>query len=220
MERGRKLAAQSGVDIMRSVSQLLNPITERYWEWRLDIQTQGNPTRGQPGLRDDAIPYCPVPFRAFFRAMKHVPRDLISGTFVDYGAGEGRALVLAARFYRFQRVVGVELSPELCEKARRNLDRATALRGEVICCDAASYQPPEDTTVFFLYNPFFGETMDAVVRNLHASLRKNPRRAAIVVCRARNFLAATAGQDWLVERAAGEMLGSFNWRVFMTRDGC
>jgi hypothetical protein len=67
-----------------------------------------------------------------------------------------------------------------------------------------------------MYNPFFGETMRKVLHNLRKSLQENPRVTAIVVCRARNFLAATLGQNWLEELACGTMLSEFNWHVFLT----
>jgi len=149
--------------------------------------------------------------------MEPVPKDLLQGTFVDYGAGKGRALVLAARYYSFRQVLGIEISSELCRQATGNLQRVAAKNATVICCDAANYVPPTDTTLFFMYNPFFGETMMMVLRNIRKSLHENPRVAAIVVCRARNFLAATLGQKWLEELASGTMLVDFNWYVFLTR---
>src|ERR1700733_2114744 len=148
---------------------LLNRILERCWEWRLGINTRGYTTRDQLGLREDAVDYSPVPFRAFFRAMKHVPPELLTGTFLDYGAGRGRVLALAARYYQFRRVVGVEMSVQLFQEAAHNLKHVAAGRAEIICTDAATYQPPGDTTVFFLFNPFLGETMKMVVNNLRKS---------------------------------------------------
>jgi predicted RNA methylase len=195
---------------------LFNRVAERWWEWRLGIHSTGDYTSNQLKLRNDGIPYDPIPFRAFFRAMEHVPKELLHGSFVDYGAGKGRALVLAARYYPFRQVLGVEMSSELCSHAEGNLRRAGAKNATVVCCDAANYVPPSDTTVFFMYNPFFGETMRKVLDNLRKSLQENPRVTAIVVCRARNFLAATLGQNWLEELACGTMLLEFNWHVFLT----
>lgn len=199
--------------LRREIPTFMNRMAERYWESRLGIQTR---VPDQLGACKDGIPYSPVPFCAFFRAMNQVPKDLLSGTFLDYGAGKGRALVLARRFYNFQQVVGIEISGELCRQAEFNLKHATEGRAEIICCDAATYQPPLDTTVFFFYNPFFGETMKMVLRNLRNSLLENPRRAAIVVCRPCNFIAAADNEDWFVERVSGRV-SSLNWSVFVTR---
>ena len=203
---------------MKKMAYLANRIVERCWEFRLGINTFEKTAFDQRGLRSDAIEYSPVPFRAFFQSMKHVPNDMLTGTFLDYGAGTGRAVVLAARYYDFRRVVGVEMSAELCRRAVRNVQYAHAGQAEIVCEDAATYQPPSDTTVFFLFNPFFGETMKTVVSNLRRSLLDNPRGAAIVVCNARNFTAATAGHDWFTEEAAGKVPPSLNWHVFVTRN--
>ena len=48
-----------------------------------------------------------------FRAMEHVPKELFQGSFVDYGAGKGRAFGTRARYYPFRQVLGVEMSSEL-----------------------------------------------------------------------------------------------------------
>jgi SAM-dependent methyltransferase len=210
-------SGETGVSV-RTVSQLLNGMWERCWELRLGINTRGSISHDRLALPSDGIDYTPAPYLAFFGAMKCVPNDLLAGTFLDYGAGKGRILVLAARYYNFRRVVGVEISQHLCNLAVRNLERAAAEKAQIICCDAATYQPPFDTTVFFFFNPFLGETMKVVVQNIRRSLMDNPRRIALVVCGARNFRAATAGQDWLAERSAGKiMFSSQTWHVFLTR---
>lgn len=202
---------------MRTLSQLLNGILERCWELRLGINTRGSISHDQLALPSDGIDYTPAPYLAFFSGMKCVPKDLLTGTFLDYGAGKGRILVLAARYYNFRRVEGVEISRQLCSLAKHNLNRSVAEKAEIICCDAATYQPPLDTTVFFLSNPFLGETMRKVVQNIQSSLVENPRPVALVVYGARNFKAATAGQFWFAERSAGKTLFSRQtWHVFLT----
>jgi predicted RNA methylase len=201
------------------IENFLNRISERWWEHRLGINTRGMiPDEKLKGPRNDGVGYAPVPFRAFFRAMEHVPHELLTGTFLDYGAGKGRALVLAARGYRFHRVVGVEINPDLCRQAEHNLEQLAVPQAEIICCDAAIYEPPSDTRVFFFFNPFFGEAMKMVVQKIHYSLLENPRRAAIVIYRPSNFMAATAGEDWFVEHASGKIMSAY-WRVFVTRVG-
>ena len=200
---------------MTTIGRLLNRIAEHYWELRLGIYTHGS-AAAEYDRNKDAVLYSPIPFRAFFKTMKHVPHDVLGGTFLDYGACKGRALILAARYYNFQSIVGVEISPQLCRIASDNIERARAKNASIICGDAATYVPPPNTTVFFFFNPFVGETMKAVIENMRKSLVDNPRRAAVVVCRPKSFLPAIAGQNWLLELAAGEML-SFKWRVFLTR---
>ncbi len=101
-------------------------------------------------------------------------------TFIDVGAGMGRAMLLAAG-YPFSAVVGVELHPTLVRIARRNLaiwraqGRAlTAMR--VYCRDAITFKLPPGPCVAFLFNPFAGPVMRAVLRAWSSQLGKKPRR--------------------------------------------
>ncbi len=65
-------------------------------------------------------------------------------TFVDIGAGKGRALLVAAES-PFREVVGVELNPELAAVAERNIARVRALVGADRGASGAEVsRPPED----------------------------------------------------------------------------
>ena len=79
-------------------------------------------------------------------------------TFVDIGAGMGRAVLLAAEL-PFRKVVGVEFHPALVRAARRNLAawRATGrIRSDarIEARDAVDYVFPPGPCVAFLFNPF------------------------------------------------------------------
>ena len=84
-------------------------------------------------------------------------------TFIDFGAGMGRAVMLAAEL-PFRKVVGVELNPTLARIARRNLaiwrasGRALASM-RIQCRDAAEFHYPEGHCVAFLFNPFGAPVM-------------------------------------------------------------
>jgi hypothetical protein len=79
-------------------------------------------------------------------------------TFVDLGAGMGRAMLLAAEF-PFRAVVGVELHPALARIARRNMalwraaGRARAPM-RMLCRDVADFALPTGPCVAFMFNPF------------------------------------------------------------------
>jgi len=79
-------------------------------------------------------------------------------TFVDLGAGMGRAMLLASE-YPFRAVVGVELHPTLARIARRNMARWRASGRarapmRLVCSDATAFDPPAGPCVAFLFNPF------------------------------------------------------------------
>ena len=90
------------------------------------------------------------------RCMPAAPIDAY--TFVDLGAGMGRALLLATA-YPFRAVLGVELHPTLARIGRRNLalwraaGRAVAPM-RMYCRDAADFPLPPGPCVAFLFNPF------------------------------------------------------------------
>lgn len=90
--------------------------------------------------------------------------------FIDYGSGMGRIVYEAAARYPFKRVIGLELSEELSEIARSNLDRnRSRLRCsnvEIVTGDALDYEPPSDVTVAWFYNPFTGVTFETAVHKL------------------------------------------------------
>ena len=101
-------------------------------------------------------------------------------TFVDIGAGKGRALLLAAT-YGFKRIIGVEFARELVEVAQRNIQAARiATPISILHQDATRFELPDGPIVQFMYNPFGGKTMAAVARRTRASFDRNPRPLHVV----------------------------------------
>jgi predicted RNA methylase len=100
-------------------------------------------------------------------------------TFVDLGAGMGRAVLLASEL-GFKAVVGVELHPTLTAIARKNvrLRRAAGLeRGpmRIVEQDAVDFALPEGPVLAFLFNPFGAPVMR---RLLKAWKKASARREA------------------------------------------
>ena len=94
-------------------------------------------------------------------------------TFVDLGAGMGRVVMLAAR-RAFRAVIGVEISPALVEIARENLaslrdPKRVARDVKIVRADAAEYVFPRGNLVIFMYNPFRGPVMEAVLEHLRTA---------------------------------------------------
>ena len=101
------------------------------------------------------------------RCRPQAPLDAF--TFVDLGAGMGRAMLLAAE-YPFRAVVGVEFHPLLARICRRNLalwraaERARAPM-RLVCADAAEFDLPAGPCVVFLFNPFGAPVLRRLLRN-------------------------------------------------------
>jgi predicted RNA methylase len=91
-------------------------------------------------------------------------------TFIDVGAGMGRAVLLAAEM-PFQRVMGIELHPALVRAARRNLTvwrkagRVKAM-ARMVQADAVEFVYPAAPTVLFLFNPFGAVVMRRLLKTL------------------------------------------------------
>ncbi|RAI38613.1 hypothetical protein [Rhodoplanes roseus] len=105
-------------------------------------------------------------------------------TFVDYGAGRGRALLTAARL-PFRRCIGVEFSDSLHAEACENIalypKELLACRDlEVRHLNAAHFVLPPGDLVLFFYNPFTAEVLDEVADQIEAAARTDRRAIRIV----------------------------------------
>ncbi len=103
-------------------------------------------------------------------------------TFVDFGSGKGRTLLLAAEL-PFQRVIGVEFSRELHACALSNIAvfaHKKAKLVESVYCDATLFEIPLDNLVLYFFNPFDEEVLSQVLANVNISLEKHPRRVFAV----------------------------------------
>ncbi len=115
-----------------------------------------------------ATHYEPVPVGDFRSLISLVPKDVIAhSTFVDVGAGMGRAVLLACE-YSFARVTGIEVSPGLFEVARENIARASRRRRRcndlrIVRADGRIWNYPPGDLVVFMYNPFDSEAMRATL---------------------------------------------------------
>ena len=128
-------------------------------------------------------PFAPTPWRLLPHLLP--PSEVSSDdVFVDLGCGDGRVLLEAAHLYGFRRVVGIEMVPALADAARSRLASNRHLlrtaRWEVVCGDVVDYEPPDDLTVAYLFDPFTGPIFDAVMSRLEALVERVGRRVRIV----------------------------------------
>jgi SAM-dependent methyltransferase len=122
------------------------------------------------------------------RALAEVPVRA-DDVFVDLGCGLGKVVMLAA-LVTGAKARGIEVQPALVERARAAAARL-GIDARFDCADARDADL-DDGTVFYLYTPFTGPVLAAVLDRL----RGVAERRAIVVCALGHDLAAT----WLVRR--------------------
>lgn len=125
-------------------------------------------------------------------------------SFIDLGAGMGRAVLLAAQS-PFRQVVGVELNPILVRIAKKNLTvwRSTGRAQttmKMICEDAVEFPLPAGPCLAFLFNPF-GAT---VMRRLLKAWGKGSQEHARLL----DLVYVNNEQEHVLERELGRRPGS------------
>lgn len=103
-------------------------------------------------------------------------------TFVDFGSGKGRILLLASEL-PFKHVIGVEFGSELHACAQRNISvyrNSIAKKVESMLCDATQFNIPPGNVVLYFFNPFNEIVLAKVLDNILSSLKEQPRRALVI----------------------------------------
>jgi SAM-dependent methyltransferase len=120
-------------------------------------------------------------------------------TFIDVGAGMGRALLLAAEM-PFRNAIGIELNPTLARIARRNMAswRAagrTPNATRIVCCDAVEFNYRAAPCLVFLFNPFGATVMRRLLAKLASTFANQPRSL--------DLLYVNNEQEQVLERTSG-----------------
>jgi hypothetical protein len=137
-----------------------------------------------PARRKHGNGYDPTPPKVFSAMMKDVSIRHEEFVFIDYGSGKGRVLLLASD-YPFQRIIGVEYSPQLHAKALENIEKyrsPTQLAHNLgsVCLDARDFPLPEEPAVFYFYNPFEEELMRVIIENIARAYLVRPRPMVVI----------------------------------------
>jgi hypothetical protein len=165
----------------------LNTDIEDWW-FDLRYGTVTSPDRADQARKgwetDEANhTYLPTRPKCVRRAFNALPvKDLSDYTFVDFGSGKGRALLMAADLH-FQSLLGIELRKELHDQAVLNLKNRRKVRSSTIesmNINALDFNYPNEKLVLFFSNPFGEEILRSVLQNLGRSLETNFRDVLVV----------------------------------------
>lgn len=135
-------------------------------------------------------------------------------TLVDFGSGQGRALLLASN-YPFARIVGIEHGLELHQSAERNLARYRA-RGQrcrkitSVWADATTWELPPEPTIFYFCEPFREPLLRRMAERVRASLGVHPRAGYVLYVGALGRVWEEAGDFETL--ASGYESGVYRWR--------
>jgi SAM-dependent methyltransferase len=188
---------------MDTARWLWSHVTSRYREWQLGISTSELIDSDRLGLGFDCNGYEPISYACFETAMAGINIRPAADVFLDYGCGMGRAVVLAAT-HPFRKVIGVELSADLCRIARQQVERARLKLCcddvEIVDCDAAKYELPPEVTVVFLWNSFTGSVLESVLERIRESLERSPRPLTLLYALPHAERDAIRDCPWLTDR--------------------
>jgi SAM-dependent methyltransferase len=159
-------------------------LRSRYGDADYDWDHRVNTSSAGVGWQDRLLgmfhsPYQPTEpglFREMLEALQqHANLNFADFTYLDFGSGKGRTLLMASD-YPFRRIVGVELLPSLNQIAQENLgqyknDSQRCFAIESICADASTFLLPDGPLVLYLFNPLPETALRLVVGNLEQRLR-------------------------------------------------
>lgn len=105
-------------------------------------------------------------------------------SFVDIGAGKGRAMLVASEL-GFRQVIGVELNPEMADIAEQNLGQWKSSRAgdetagpvspvHVVEMDALEFEFPAGPCLAFLFHPFEAPLLKRLLRRMETQFAKRP----------------------------------------------
>jgi SAM-dependent methyltransferase len=112
------------------------------------------------------------------------PKHITDYTFLDVGAGKGRAVMLASEL-PFRSVIGVELNPEMARIADANISiwrkahNADPTAGaiapmQIVLDDALNLELPATPTLIFLFHPFEAPVLKAFLQHVETAFASRP----------------------------------------------
>ena len=155
---------------------------QQYLDHSFD-RTYGTDTSGIISINDLTVEgnnaalgiwYEPMTDKIFRQLMNNITIDFNKFTFIDFGSGKGRVMLMASD-YNFKKIIGVEFARELHRIASDNVAhyrQSVKLLSifKTICQDAVAFPIPHEPLVLFFYSPFKGEVMEHVLTNIRLSL--------------------------------------------------
>jgi hypothetical protein len=130
--------------------------------------------------------YKPTPASVFKWALAAVAEEDIGRmSFVDYGAGKGRVMLLASQ-YPFTQIGGIEFAEELHDNATMNIaqfprSRMKCRNVECVLDDVVNIRPLDGEAVHYFFNPFAPQIFAEVLKGIVASYHARPRRLYVIL---------------------------------------
>lgn len=126
--------------------------------------------------------YHATPPVSFGRALKKLRLNFSDYTFIDFGSGKGRTLLMASDF-PFKRIIGVEFGEQLHRHAVTNIQRYKARHDtqiQSVNVDATQFPLPDGPLILYFFNPFDGVVLRQVLANVQQAASTSKRNIFIL----------------------------------------
>jgi hypothetical protein len=127
----------------------------------------------------------PVPARAFDWVLSQLPADLREFAFVDFRAGRGRAMLLAAQ-RNFEQIIGYEYDPPHYDDLRMNI--AQYPRSKMVCRNVQAFRGdrsgvsiPDKPCVLYFANAWREELLAGIMNYVRETYLHKPRRIYVIL---------------------------------------
>jgi hypothetical protein len=174
---------------MPQLLETRNRYEAEWFDWRHRVQTFGNVQPGEMLTNSEsvahAVRYEPTTAGAGRQMLRDLPvKDFSRYTFIDFGSGKGKMLLLAAE-HPFRNIVGLELASDLHCIAGQNIQhyrnsRQACFNVESVNMDAAEFPFPAEDLVLYFFFPFRRPVMEPLIKRLDLSLDENPRDVIVL----------------------------------------
>jgi hypothetical protein len=185
----------------------------RAFDKRHRVETAREELLGEMGVAADAIKRGNTYYRVTWgwlikKAMAQLDIDPRRYSFIDYGSGKGKAMLMASD-YPFKTIIGLEYAKRLHDIAAENCRTYRSANQQChslkqIFCDARDYTPPPGPIVCFMCNPFDETTLRTVFNSWRARYEGGEREIRILYLNMRNIAESAKvleDQDWLAPLA-------------------
>jgi hypothetical protein len=187
----------------------------RAFDQKHNVETAREEPLSDMGVSTDAVGRGNSVYRVTWgwlisKAMARLEIEPERYTFIDYGSGKGKAMLMASDL-PFKTIIGLEYASQLHEIAVRNCQTYTSANQrchslQPILADVLNYTPPPGPLVCFMCNPFDEATMHAVFDIWRARHQRGEREIRILYLNMRNI------------SESAKVLGEQNWLTPLARN--
>jgi hypothetical protein len=175
-------------DLLKATSTPVHPFDQIYGVETSGLVPAANLVTGHPNDEHVTAYYGVAPsiLRTLIDRWRETPPPypIHEYTFVDIGAGKGRAMLVASQL-PFREVIGIELNPVMAAVARENLSHWRASHAgdstasqlapaQLLEQDALTFDFPRTPTLAFLFHPFEAPVLKALLRRIETQFAKRP----------------------------------------------